>query len=190
MEKSGFVWTSLKRPNSGRPNSAKPWFERARRMICSKPIFSRGQPSARANGPHMAITSGVRTIEGFSSAAYGRSASKLSSRPHSDDAGDQITGSSRPSAIFVCASPLDDDLADHERLAILLVELADQRREQLLLLGRVGERQTHGALRRLVRRRAAVPAAVVAPTARDEHGNRRDGDRRNDAMRSCPRFMG
>ena len=38
-------------------------------MICSKPIFFFGQPSARANGSHMAMTSGVRTMEGFSLAA-------------------------------------------------------------------------------------------------------------------------
>ena len=54
----------------------------------------------------MAITSGVRTMEGLSSGASGRSASKLSSRPHSDEAGDQMTGSRRPSAIFDSASPL------------------------------------------------------------------------------------
>lgn len=53
----------------------------------------------------MAITSGVRTIDGLSSGASGRSASKLSSRPHSEEAGDQATGSSEPRAIRACASP-------------------------------------------------------------------------------------
>ena len=94
------MWTSLNLPNSGWPNSAKPWFERASSITCSKPIFFRGQPSAFANGSHIAITSGVRTIDGFSSGASARSASKLSSRPQSDDAGDQIDRSSSPSAIF------------------------------------------------------------------------------------------
>jgi hypothetical protein len=76
-------------------------------MICSKPSCFSGHPSARANGSHIASTSGVRTIEGFFSGASGLSASKLSSRPQSEDAGDQMTGSSRPSAIFDSASPLD-----------------------------------------------------------------------------------
>ena len=76
-------------------------------MICSKPICLLGQPSALANGSHIAITSGVRTIDGLSSGASGRSASKLSKRPHSEEAGDHTTGSSRPSAILVCASPLE-----------------------------------------------------------------------------------
>ena len=107
MEKSGLVCTSLKLPNSGWPNSAKPWLERARRITCSKPICLRGQPSALANGSHIAITSGVRTIDGLSSGASGRSASKLSSRPQSEEAGDQITGSSCPSAMRRSASPLD-----------------------------------------------------------------------------------
>ena len=53
----------------------------------------------------MAITSGVRTIDGLSSGASGRSASKLSSRPHSDEDGDHATGFSVPLAILVCASP-------------------------------------------------------------------------------------
>ena len=86
-------------------------------MICSKPICFSGQPSARANGSHIAITSGVRTIDGLSSGASGRSASKFSSRPQSEDAGDQATGFRRPSAIFDSASPeattcaLDEDRA-------------------------------------------------------------------------------
>ena len=76
-------------------------------MICSKPSCVRGQPSARAKGSHMAITSGVRTIDGFSSAARLRSASKLSSRPQSEEAGDHAVSSRSPEASFDSASPLD-----------------------------------------------------------------------------------
>ena len=53
------------------------------------------------------MTSGVRTIEGASSTVYGRSASKFSSRPHSDEAGDHATGLNCPRAIHVSASPED-----------------------------------------------------------------------------------
>ena len=56
--------------------------------MSAKPIGLRGQPSARASGSHIAITSGVRTIDGLSSGTQGWSASKFSSRPHSDEAGD------------------------------------------------------------------------------------------------------
>ena len=57
--------------------------------MSSKPSGLRGYPSAFAMASHIAITSGVRTIDGFSSGTSGRSASKLSSRPHSEEAGDQ-----------------------------------------------------------------------------------------------------
>ncbi len=53
----------------------------------------------------MAITRGVRTSDGLSSAASGRSASKLSRRPHSDEAGDHATGLRVPLAILDWASP-------------------------------------------------------------------------------------
>ena len=67
--------------------------------MSSKPSGLRGYPSAFAIGSHIAITSGVRTIDGFSSGTSGWSASKLSSRPHSEEAGDHATGSSRPWAM-------------------------------------------------------------------------------------------
>ena len=73
--------------------------------MSSNPTRFSGQPSARAIGSHIAITSGVRTIGSFSRGAISRSASKLSSRPHSEDAGDQMTGLSRSSAIRASASP-------------------------------------------------------------------------------------
>jgi len=47
----------------------------------------------------------VRTIDGLSSGASARSASKFSSRPHRLDEGDHTTGFSRSSAIRVWASP-------------------------------------------------------------------------------------
>ena len=67
--------------------------------------MKRGQPSALANGSHIAITSGVRTIDGLSLGASGRSASKSRSRAQSEEAGDHATGRSRPLAILVSASP-------------------------------------------------------------------------------------
>ena len=76
-------------------------------MICSNPISRCGHPSAFANGSHIAITSGVRTIEGFSSGASSWSASKLSNRPHNEEAGDQATGCRSPSAMSDWASPLE-----------------------------------------------------------------------------------
>jgi hypothetical protein len=95
----------LKRPNCGSPKSAQPFSDSASRTIVRNPVRCFGQPSARASGSHIAMTSGVRTSDGFSSATYSRSASKLSRRPHSDDAGDQTVGFSRPRAMLVCASP-------------------------------------------------------------------------------------
>ena len=87
-------------------------------MSWSKPIFFCGQPSAWANGSHIAITSGVRTIDGLSSGASGRSASKLSSRPHSDEAGDQATGFSVPFGDLRLGLARGDHLAlDEHRLA-------------------------------------------------------------------------
>jgi hypothetical protein len=77
--------------------------------MSSKPSGLRGYPSAFAIGSHIAITSGVRTIEGFSSGTSGRSASKLSSRPHSEEAGDQATGSSRPWATRCSVTPEDSE---------------------------------------------------------------------------------
>jgi hypothetical protein len=47
----------------------------------------------------------VRTIEGASSGVSGWSASKFSSRPHSEEAGDQATGLKVPLAIRASASP-------------------------------------------------------------------------------------
>ena len=105
VEKSGLVWTSLKAPNSGLPNAAQPLPEVASLSTSAKPSFFFGQPSARAIGSHIAITSGVRTIEGASSGVYGLSASKFSSRPHSDEAGDHATGLNVPLAIRASASP-------------------------------------------------------------------------------------
>ncbi len=85
-------------------------------MICSKPICFFGQPSARANGSHIAITSGVRTIDGLSSGASGRSASKLSSRPQSEDAGDHATGLQAPVGDLRLGLAGGDDLAlDEDR---------------------------------------------------------------------------
>ena len=105
MEKSGLVWTSLKSPNWGFPYAAKPRLSRASRSTCSKPIFFFGQPSARAKGSHIAMTRGVRAIDGLSRGASGRSESKFRSRPHSDEAGDHATGCSAPRAILLSASP-------------------------------------------------------------------------------------
>ena len=47
----------------------------------------------------------MRAIDGFSSGASARSASKFSSRPHRLDAGDHATGLNVPSAIRASASP-------------------------------------------------------------------------------------
>ena len=52
----------------------------------------------------------MRTIDGFSSGTSGLSASKLSSRPHSEEAGDHATGWSRPWAIRCSVTPEDSDL--------------------------------------------------------------------------------
>ncbi len=52
----------------------------------------------------------MRTIEGFSSATYSLSASKLSRRPHIEEAGDQTVGLSVPAAMSSCASPELTDL--------------------------------------------------------------------------------
>ena len=49
----------------------------------------------------------MRTIEGFSSGTSGLSASKFSSRPHSEEAGDQATGWSRPWATRCSVTPED-----------------------------------------------------------------------------------
>ena len=62
------MWTSLKSPNSGRPKSAQPLPEVESRSTSAKPSFFFGQPSVRAIGSHIAITSGERTIAGASSA--------------------------------------------------------------------------------------------------------------------------
>src|SRR3954465_6028241 len=105
VEKSGLVWTSLKAPNSGLPNAAPPLPEVDSLSTSANPSFFFGQPSARAIGSHIAITSGVRTMEGAPSGVYGLSASKLRSRPHSDEAGDHATGLNVPLAIRDSASP-------------------------------------------------------------------------------------
>src|SRR3954452_2498627 len=86
VEKSGFVWPSLNCPNCGLPTEPQPLLLVASLRISPKPTGFFGQPSARASGSHMAITSGVRTIDGEVSGAYGLSAWKFRSRPHSDDA--------------------------------------------------------------------------------------------------------
>jgi len=51
----------------------------------------------------------VRTIDGFSLGTSRRSASKFSSRPQSEDAGDQATGWSRPCAIRCSVTPEDSE---------------------------------------------------------------------------------
>jgi hypothetical protein len=53
----------------------------------------------------MAMTSGVRTIEGLSLATKGWSARRFSSRPQNDPAGDHTSGCRRPRAIAFSASP-------------------------------------------------------------------------------------
>ena len=105
MEKSGFVCTSRNAPNSGWPWPAQPRGSSASLSTSANPSGLRGQPSARAIGSHMAMTSGVRTSDGFSSGASARSASKFTSRPHSEEAGDQATGFRLPEAIRDSASP-------------------------------------------------------------------------------------
>ncbi len=99
------MWTSLKRPNSGCPTVAQPSLARASLSTSAHETCLSGQPSARAIGSHIAITSGVRTIDGFSSGTYCLSAAKFSIRPQSELAGDQTVGFSRPAAIRACASP-------------------------------------------------------------------------------------
>src|SRR4051794_21762524 len=56
-------------------------------------------------GSHMAMTSGVRTIDGLSVATKAWSARKFSSRPQNDPAGDHTSGFRRPRAIALSASP-------------------------------------------------------------------------------------
>src|SRR3954468_6839360 len=56
-------------------------------------------------GSHMAMTSGVRTIDGLSVATKAWSARRFSSRPQNDPAGDHTSGCRRPRAIAFCASP-------------------------------------------------------------------------------------
>jgi hypothetical protein len=51
------------------------------------------------------MTSGVRTSDGLSAATNGWSASKFSSRPHRELAGDHATGRSVPLAIALSLSP-------------------------------------------------------------------------------------
>ena len=56
-------------------------------------------------GSHMAMTSGVRTIDGLSLATKASSARRFSSRPQNDPAGDHTSGCRRPRAIAFSASP-------------------------------------------------------------------------------------
>ncbi len=62
------MWTYLNFPNSGLPADAQPSGAVASLTIWSKEICFFGHPSTFAIGSQVAITSGVRTIDGFSSA--------------------------------------------------------------------------------------------------------------------------
>ncbi len=62
------MWTYLNFPNSGLPAEAQPSGAVASRTMSSNETAFFGQPSTRAIGSQVAITSGVRTIDGFSSA--------------------------------------------------------------------------------------------------------------------------
>jgi hypothetical protein len=72
-----------------------------------------------------------------------------------------------------------DDLALDEGLAVLIVELADQRREQLLLLRREGEADAQGPLRGALVLGLAGLGGVVAAAGRD-HGDDRHRHRGED----------
>ena len=90
--------TYLNGPNCA-PTLAQPFGAVASLMICLKSICFFGQPSACAIGFHIAITSGVRTIDGLSVATSPESLWRFTSRPQNEDEGDQIVGFSCPFTI-------------------------------------------------------------------------------------------
>src|SRR5436309_14497223 len=96
VEKFGFVLPSLNGPHSGCPLLAQPFGSRARASRSANPSGVAGQPRASAIGRGMAMTSGVSWM-GLASAGaiagWPWSARRwLTTAPHEDAAGDQITG--------------------------------------------------------------------------------------------------
>src|SRR3989442_8739108 len=96
VEKLGLVFPSLNGPHSGWPWLAQPFGSRASASTSAHPIGVVGHPKASAMGRGMAITSGVSWKGLASLGAMGGwpwSARRwLTTAPHDDAAGDQITG--------------------------------------------------------------------------------------------------
>ena len=111
----------------------------------------------------------------------GWSASKLSSRPHSDEAGDHATGLSVPLAIRVSASPeaAFDALDEHglPPTCARALKRVDQRQQQLLLLRRVGEADAHRVLAARSPRASASARPSCPARPRPTRPPRRPGPR-------------
>ncbi len=143
-----------------------------------------GQPSARAIGSHIAITSGVRTIDGFAAGTSRRSASNSSRLPHSDEAGDHATGRRLPSRDPRLGLAGGDDLASTNTgrppsLAVLRVEALERagraaspsrasRRTRRAAPGRRrrARRAPRPTPRRLARAAKAIATAMAARATR------------------------
>ena len=127
----------------------------------------------------------------------GWSASKLSSRPHSEEAGDHATGLKVPLAIRASASPEEALMPSTKtvRPSTSLapgVERLDQRDEQLLLLRRVGEGDLDRVRRRRARRCPTFACRPSRPCRRRlpaNHATAPTASAANSASRSWPRFM-
>ena len=190
MEKSGLVWTSLKAPNSGRPKSAQPALERASlRIVGEADGLLRVAERLRHRLPHR---DHQRRADDRRVLVGGERGVGL----EVDQPAPQRRGG-RPRDRLERAA---GDLASRRRrrrrstastntgLAVDLraggVEALDQRLEQHLLLGRVGEGdadRARGSLRGgLARLGRGVVAA--APGGQRDHGDGRDGDGEDDEL--------
>ena len=101
------MWPNLNAPHSGWPKRDQPAPLVAKVATSAQPTGLSGQPSARAIGSHIAITTGDSTMDGASPttlraapAAPPFSAQRsLSTSTSSDDAGDHTVRSWRPARI-------------------------------------------------------------------------------------------